>query len=290
VKQLIIIIITGLSGSGKSTAMAAFEDAGYYCVDNMPVALLPKFLELPIESDAGIAGIALAMDLREKGFLSEYSAVFESLKNEGYTFEILFLEADENILVQRYSATRRQHPLSQQGQRLLESIRAEKQQLANLRAASDKIIDTSNFTVHELKASIIEIARKRKVKVSMRIQVVSFGFKYGVPHDADLIIDVRFLVNPYFVSELKQLDGTNAKIKKFVLSHPDTQTFLDKYLDLLDYLIPMYEKEGKAYLTIGVGCTGGRHRSVTIAGAIFDHIRKTKEQIEIVHRDIDQAS
>ncbi len=270
--------------------MAAFEDAGYYCVDNMPVALLPKFLELPIESDTGIAGVALAMDLREKGFLSEYSTVFESLKKKGYTFEILFLEADENILVQRYSATRRQHPLSQQGKSLLEGIRAEKQQLRDLRAASDKIIDTSNYTVHELKASIMEIARKRKVKVSMRIQVVSFGFKYGIPHDADLIIDVRFLVNPYFVSKLKPLDGTNAKIKKFVLDHPDTHTFLDKYLDLLDYLIPMYEKEGKAYLTIGVGCTGGRHRSVTIAGVIFDHIRKNKEQIEIVHRDINQAS
>jgi UPF0042 nucleotide-binding protein len=270
--------------------MAAFEDAGFYCVDNMPVALLPKFLELPIESDTGIAGIALAMDLREKGFLSEYSAVFESLKKEGYTFEILFLEADEDILVQRYSATRRQHPLSQQGKSLLDGIRAEKQQLTDLRAVSDKIIDTSKYTVHELKSKIMEISRKSKVKVSMRIQVVSFGFKYGVPHDADLIIDVRFLVNPYFVSELKHLDGKSAKIKKFVLDHPDTQVFLDKYLDLLDYLIPMYEKEGKAYLTLGVGCTGGRHRSVTIAGAIFDHIRKTKDQIEIIHRDIHQAS
>ena len=289
-KQLIIIIITGLSGSGKSTAMAAFEDAGFYCVDNMPVALLPKFLELPVESDTGIAGIALAMDLREKGFLSKYNTVFESLKNEGYAFEILFLEAEEHILVQRYSATRRQHPLSQQGKSLLDSIRAEKKQLGDLRAVSDKIIDTSNYTVHELKASIMEIARKSKVKVSMRIQVVSFGFKYGIPHDADLIIDVRFLVNPYFIAELKHLDGKNTKIKKFVLSHPDTQTFLNKYLELLDYLIPMYEKEGKAYLTIGVGCTGGRHRSVTIAGAIFDHVRKTKDGIEIVHRDINQPS
>ena len=289
-KQLIIIIITGLSGSGKSTAMAAFEDAGFYCVDNMPVALLPKFLELPIESDTGIAGIALAMDLREKGFLSEYSAVFESLKKEGYAFEILFLEAEEDILVQRYSATRRQHPISQQGKSLVEGIRAEKKQLADLRAVSDKIIDTSNFTVHELKASILEIARKSKIKVSMRIQVVSFGFKYGIPHDADLIIDVRFLVNPYFVSRLKHLDGNNTKIKKFVLNHPETQVFLNKYLELIDYLIPLYEKEGKAYLTIGVGCTGGRHRSVTIAGAIFDHVRKTKDQIEIVHRDIHQTS
>ncbi|MBW2487810.1 MAG: RNase adaptor protein RapZ, partial [Deltaproteobacteria bacterium] len=194
-KQLNIIIITGLSGSGKSTAMAAFEDAGFYCVDNMPVALLPKFLELPIESDTGIAGIALAMDLRGKKFLSEYSGVFESLNKEGYTFEILFLEAEEDILVQRYSATRRQHPLSQQGKSLLEGIRTEKKQLADLRAVSDKIIDTSKYTVHELKAGIMEIARKTKGKVSMRIQVVSFGFKYGVPHDADLIIDVRFLAN-----------------------------------------------------------------------------------------------
>jgi UPF0042 nucleotide-binding protein len=269
--------------------MAAFEDAGFYCVDNMPVALLPKFLELPIESDTGIAGIALVMDLREKGFISEYSAVFESLKKEGYTFEILFLEAEEDVLVQRYSATRRQHPISQQGKSLVDGIRAEKKQLADLRAVSDKIIDTSNFTVHELKAAIMEIARKSRVKVSMRIQVVSFGFKYGVPHDADLIIDVRFLVNPYFVSKLKHLDGTHKKIKKFVLDHTETRAFLNKYMELLDYLIPLYEKEGKAYLTIGVGCTGGRHRSVTIAGAIFDHVRKTKDQIEIVHRDINQA-
>ena len=270
--------------------MAAFEDAGFYCVDNMPVALLPKFLELPIESDTGIAGIALAMDLREKGFLSDYSGVFKSLKKEGYTFEILFLEAEEDILVQRFSATRRQHPLSPQGKSLLEGIRAEKKQLADLRAVSDKIIDTSNYTVHELKAGIMEIASKSKVKVSMRIQVVSFGFKYGVPHDVDLIMDVRFLANPYFISELKHLDGNHAKIKKFVLGHPETLAFLKKYLDLLDYLIPLYEKEGKAYLTIAVGCTGGRHRSVTIAGAIFDHIRKTKDQIEIVHRDINQSA
>lgn len=270
--------------------MAAFEDAGFYCVDNMPVALLPKFLELPIESDTEIAGIALAMDLRAKGFLSDYSGVFKSLKNEGYTFEILFLEAQEDILVQRYSATRRQHPLSQQSKSLIDGIRAEKKQLADLRAVSDKIIDTSNYTVHELKAGIMEIARKSKVRVSMRIQVVSFGFKYGVPHDADLIIDVRFLANPYFVSELKHLDGNHAKIKKFVLGHPETRAFLEKYLDLLDYLIPLYEKEGKAYLTIAVGCTGGRHRSVTIAGSIFDHVRKTKDQIDIVHRDINQSA
>lgn len=289
-KHLNIIIITGLSGSGKSTAMAAFEDAGFYCVDNMPVALLPKFLELPFESDTEIAGIAFVMDLREKGFLAEYGAVFESLKKRGYQFEIFFLEAEEDVLVQRYSATRRQHPLSHQSKGLLEGIRAEKERLRDLRSVSDKIIDTSKYNVHELKSKILELARKSKINVSMQIQIVSFGFKYGVPLDADLIIDVRFLANPYFVAKLKDLDGEHVEIKNFILNHPDSHTFLNKYLDLLDYLIPMYEKEGKAYLTLAIGCTGGRHRSVTIARAIFDHIRKTKDQIEIVHRDIHQPA
>ncbi len=269
--------------------MAAFEDSGFYCVDNMPVALLPKFLELPIESETEIAGIAFVMDLREKGFLLTYEGIFASLKKKGYHFEILFLEADEDILVQRYSTTRRQHPLSQD-KGLIDSITAEKKQLRDLRAAADKIIDTSNYNVHELKAKILEFARKSKKLVPMRIQAVSFGFKYGVPHDADLIIDVRFLINPYFVPELKALDGENPKIKDFILSHVETRSFLKKYLDLLDYLIPMYEKEGKAYLTIAVGCTGGRHRSVTIARTIFNHIRKTRKQVEIIHRDIEQSA
>ena len=288
-KRLPIIIITGLAGSGKSTAMAALEDAGFYCVDNMPVALLPKFLQLPIESNTEIAGIALVMDLREKGFLAKCSKIFKTLKKKGYQFEILFLEAKEDVLVQRYSATRRQHPLSQ-GKSLLEGIRAERQQLEDLRAVSDKIIDTSNYNVHELKLKISEVARKSKKIGAMRIQIVSFGFKHGVPLDVDLVIDVRFLVNPYFVAELKHLDGEDPKIKNFILSNEDTQTFLNKYLDLLDYLIPMYEKEGKAYLTVAIGCTGGRHRSVTIARTIFDHIRKTRNQTEIVHRDIDQSA
>jgi UPF0042 nucleotide-binding protein len=289
VKHLTIIIITGLSGSGKSTALAAFEDAGFYCVDNMPVALLPKFLEMPIESHTEIAGIVFVMDLRERGFLTKYSSVFESLKKKGYQFEILFLEAEENVLVQRYSATRRQHPLSQ-GKNLLDGIRTEKQQLKDLRAVSDKIIDTSNYNVHELKAKIQEIARKSKKTEAMGIQIVSFGFKFGVPHDVDMIIDVRFLANPYFVSELKHLDGEHPKIKEFILTHKETRVFLNKYLDLLDYLIPMYEKEGKAYLTIAIGCTGGRHRSVTIARTIFEHIRQKNQRTEIVHRDIDQPT
>jgi len=289
VQTRVIFIITGLSGSGKSTALAALEDAGFYCIDNMPVDLLPKFLEMPLERDSDISGIALVMDLREKGFLSRYSAVFSELKKKGYFFEILFLEAEEEILVQRYSETRRQHPLST-GKRLVEDIRQEKEQLEDLRSAADLVINTSEFNVHELKSKILDIAQKSKKNVPMRINVLSFGFKYGIPYDADLIMDVRFMVNPYFIPELKELDGEAQAIRDFILGHGDTRAFLDKYLDLLDYLIPLYEKEGKAYLTIALGCTGGRHRSVTVARTIFEHIQAMGKTVELNHRDRGQPS
>ena len=287
--NLNIIIITGLSGSGKSTAMAALEDAGFYCVDNMPVALLPKFLELPMGSNPEIAGIAMVMDLREKSFLSEHTSVLENLKRRGYRFEILFLEAEEQVLVQRYSTTRRQHPLSQD-KSLLEGIRTEKEQLSQLRSAADRIIDTSNFNVHELKAYILDLAQKSKKLALMRIHIVSFGFKYGVPPEADLLIDVRFLANPYFVPELKALDGKSREIKDFILKKSETRKFLKKFLNFIDYLLPLYDKEGKSYLTLAVGCTGGRHRSVTIAQTIYDHISTVRKNAQITHRDINQPT
>lgn len=286
-KNLNIIIITGRSGSGKSTALAALEDAGFYCVDNMPVALLPKFMELPIESNPDIAGLGFVMDLREKGFLTTYKSIFKSLEQKGYNFEILFLEADEEVLLQRYSQTRRHHPLSQ-GKSLLESIRAEQEALKELRKAADRVINTSSYNVHQLKSVILDIAYKSKKPAPLKINIVSFGFKYGIPYDADLIIDVRFLANPYFVPELKDLDGETEKVKNYILNNDETQIFLKKYFDLLDYLIPLYEKEGKAYLTIAVGCTGGRHRSVTIARAIFEHLNKQGKQTDIIHRNIEQ--
>jgi len=285
VKNLKIFIITGHSGSGKSTAIAAFEDAGFYCVDNMPVALLPKFLKLPIKSSNEFKGLAFVMDLREKEFLSKYRSVFDSIKQIGCSFEILFLEADEDILLQRFSQTRRHHPLSH-GKTLVNSIRIEKEQLHDLKAAADRIINTSHYNVHELKAIIMDIALKSKKSSPMNIYILSFGYKFGIPADADLIIDVRFLKNPFFNPELRDLDGENEKVRDFVLKKRATKTFMKKYLDLLDYLIPLYEKEGKSYLTIAVGCTGGKHRSVPIARTIFEHFKKTGVQINLLHRDI----
>ncbi len=286
-KNLTIIIITGQSGSGKSTALAALEDAGFYCVDNLPVALLPKFLEMPVGNAQEITGLAFVMDAREKTFLERYPSVFDSLRQDGYVFQILFLESSETVLLQRYSQTRRQHPLGQ-GRSLIESIRAEQTQLLNLRAAADRIIDTSRRNVHELKTIIRDIAKKNIRLVPLRIHVLSFGFKYGIPADADLIMDVRFLPNPYFVAQLKALDGEAEPVRNFLLEKPETDRFLEKYLDLLDYLLPLYEKEGKSYLTIAIGCTGGRHRSVTLARRIYDHISGPGRQVAISHRDIAQ--
>lgn len=285
--NLSIIIITGLSGSGKSTAINAFEDAGFYCVDNMPVALLPKFLDLPIESDTEIAGLAFVMDIREKGFLPKHSTIFRSIKKKKYNFQVIFLEAEDDALLQRYSQTRRYHPLSQ-GKSLIEGIRAEREQLKTLRDSADKIIDTSHYNVHELKTVIFDIAQKSKHLTQMRIDVLSFGFKYGIPHNSDLIMDVRFLANPYFIHKLKDLDGLADEVKKFILDSEDAHIFLQKYLNFLDYLMPLYEKERKAYLTISIGCTGGRHRSVTIAQVIFEHIKIQGKLVEIIHRDINR--
>jgi len=287
VKTHNIIIITGYSGSGKSTAIAALEDAGYYCVDNMPVALLPKFLELPIERDFKMAGLAFVMDVREKDFLISHAAIFESLRTQGYVFKILFLEADEDILIHRYSQTRRHHPLSR-NKNLTDSIRMEKEQLKDLRTAADLIINTSHSNVHELKSMIQNIAQKSGALSSIHITVLSFGFKFGIPKDADMVMDVRFISNPYYVPELKLLDGTSQSVKSHVLDNIECQEFMRRYLDLVTYLIPLYEKEGKAYLTLAVGCTGGRHRSVAIAGMIGEHLENQypSKHIEVHHRDI----
>jgi len=284
-KKLNIIIITGLSGSGRSTAINALEDAGYFCVDNLPVLLLPKFLELSLGGASEVQKLCFGMDLRQKEFVKNCTDVFSALRREGYRFTILFLESSEEVLVKRFSETRRQHPIST-GKSLLESIRSEKEQLAEVKEIADKIIDTSKLTVHDLRDIILEEVDRGITGQRMRVSLLSFGYKYGVPLEADLIIDVRFIPNPYFMPELKKLDGKDERVRAFVMKWPETVAFLQKYVDLLNYLLPLYEREGKSYLTIAVGCTGGRHRSVSIAEEIFAHLKARQDRILLHHRDM----
>jgi UPF0042 nucleotide-binding protein len=285
-KNTPIIIITGESGSGKSVALNAFEDCGFYCVDNMPAALLPKFLELPLSKEPEeVAGIAFGMDLREKGFINEYPVLLNFLKENNYFYKIIFVKASEETLIKRYSQTRRHHPFSKDTN-LLEGIKYEKEQLAPLESVSDIVIDTSSYTVHELKAEISSIASGYTTIKEMRIDLISFGFKYGIPKDIDLLMDVRFLPNPYFIPELKDKTGEDEDVKNYVLNNQRTKKFLKKFTDLLDYLIPLYKREGKAYLTLGIGCTGGTHRSVAVSRFLFEYISRHASRAGILHRDI----
>jgi len=288
-QNLNIVIITGLSGSGKSMAIDALEDVGYFCVDNLPVLLLPKFLELRSDGVSEIQKLAFGMDLRQKEFVKNYQEIFHLLRKEGYHFVVLFLECSEEVLLKRYSETRRQHPIAN-GANLVDRIRSEKRQLRGLKEMADKIIDTSNLTVHQLKDVIIQHALQGVRVERMRISVLSFGFKYGVPLEADLLIDVRFIPNPYFMPELKKLDGRDERVRRFVTKWDETREFFRKYFALLEYLIPLYEREGKSYLTIAVGCTGGQHRSVTVAEKIFEHLKKEKGELTLKHRDIDLSA
>lgn len=284
-----IFIITGQSGSGKSTGLAAFEDAGYYCVDNLPVTLLPKFLELPIEKDTHYKGLAFGMDLRERSFLHSYRKVFDELKRAGHKLEVIFLEADVATLTRRFSQTRRSHPLAVGETGVVDAINQERNELLALRNEdATHIIDTSNFNVHKLKKEVSNLAADSREGILLKLAIVSFGFKYGVPEDADMMVDVRFLENPYFIPELKAHSGLNPAVREFVMNGEGTGTFLTKYTDLLDFLIPMYQKEGKRYLTLAVGCTGGRHRSVAIATEIHNHLKGRFSDIRLLHRDIGQ--
>ena len=288
-KHVNIVIITGLSGSGKSVAIRALEDEGYFCVDNMPVLLLPKFLELRSEGVSEIQKLAFGMDLRQKEFVKNYQEIFHVLRKEGYHFMVLFLECSEEVLLKRYSETRRQHPIAG-GADLLDRIRSEKEQLKGLKEMADTVIDTSRLTVHQLKDAIIQHALQGLKTDRMHITILSFGYKYGVPLEADLMIDVRFIPNPYFMPELKKLNGMDERVQQFVIKWTETQVFMEKFLGLLDYLLPLYEREGKSYLMIAVGCTGGRHRSVTIAQKIYESLKKHKKETTLKHRDMELAA
>ena len=283
-----ITIVTGRSGSGKSTALAAFEDSGYYCVDNMPVSLLPGFLNLSLNHAGAYTSLAFGMDLRDNSFIRQYESTLDTLQGLGFHFRIIFLEADEKTLLRRYSQTRRRHPLALK-KSLHDAIRSEKTILASLRRKANPIIDTSDLNVHDLKSIVRKIATVGAEDGSMNVQVISFGYKYGLPVHVDLVMDVRFLKNPYFEPSLRPLSGETEKIRSFVLNTDQTCLFLQKYFDLLDLLIPQYENEGKSYLTIAVGCTGGRHRSVVIARQLYDHITALGRKTELTHRDINKS-
>ncbi len=287
-EQQRVYIITGLSGSGKSTAIQAFEDASFYCVDNMPMELIPKFLELPFKETPKLKGTAFVMDMRSKNFIENYGSGISAIEDLGISPQIIFLDANVDTLLKRYSQTRRHHPVNHE-KSLMDSIKSEKKSMQSIKQVAHHIIDTTTYNVHQLKSVVLDLIHDGKKTISlMKLNILSFGFKYGIPNDADLVIDLRFLANPFFVPELKNLDGESEAVKNFIMANPETKIFLDKYISLLDYLIPLYKKENKAYLTIAVGCTGGRHRSVAIARSIFEHLNKKGLTPGIIHRDIDR--
>ncbi|MBT8406831.1 MAG: RNase adapter RapZ [Deltaproteobacteria bacterium] len=285
-RKLRVVVVTGLSGSGKSTAIKAFEDLDYFCVDNLPVALLPDFLSLREKSSEDLWHIALGMDIREPSFLESYPKVFSELRRRGTDLEILFLEATDDDLQRRFSQTRRKHPLVGEGT-VLDRIRAELERLKDLKEMATRVIDTSNLNVHELKRMISRLYTIYPEEDTLQVNVLSFGFKYGVPAEADIVMDVRFLPNPFFVKELRDLNGTQEPVIKFVLQQEQTQLFLEKFTELVNYLLPRYREEGKNYLTIAVGCTGGKHRSVVIAEQLRGQLTGLGYPVTAGHRDVE---
>ena len=286
-----IVIVTGMSGAGKSTALNMLEDEGYYCVDNMPISLIPKFAELADcqEQDNGYNNIALGVDIRSGHSLAEFESVLDYMKKRQYNYKILFLESSDEVLVKRYKETRRTHPLAKDG-RVDKAILLEREQLGFLKQRADVIIDTSQLLTREFKEELEKIVLERKEFNNLIVTVLSFGFKYGIPADADMVFDVRFLPNPYYVEELRPLTGNDKKIQDYVMKAPEAEEFLVRVDGLIQFLLPNYVKEGKSSLVIAVGCTGGKHRSVTLANAIADRISKTPYGCKVEHRDIEKDS
>jgi len=285
-RTLRIVVVTGLSGSGKSTAIKAFEDLGYFCVDNLPVLLLPDFLKLREESSEDLWRIALGMDIRERRFLESYSKIFNELRGRGANLEILFLEATDDVLQRRFSQTRRKHPLAGQ-ESVLEGIKAEREMLRDLKGMATRVVDTSSANVHDLKRMISRLYALSPDQNSFQVMVLSFGFKYGVPAEADIVMDVRFLPNPFFVEGLRDLDGRREEVIRFVLRDEQSQVFLDKFSTLLTDLLPRYREEGKSYLTIAIGCTGGKHRSVVMAERLAARLVEKGYRAHLSHRDVE---
>lgn len=279
-----VVIVTGLSGSGKSTAARTLEDCGYFCVDNLPVDLVPKLLELT-DTGGEQMRLALVIDLRQRKFFPQCSAILQALEQSGTSLEILFLDARDEVLIRRYSETRRQHPLAAGGN-VLDGIERERLELAEIKERADWIIDTSDLTVHQLREEVRKIFQSFRGD-TLKIVINSFGFGKGLPMESDLVFDVRFLPNPFFVESLKNKDGRNQEVADFVLSQDTTKKFLEKIEDTLAFLLPLYIREGKQYLTISIGCTGGRHRSVVVAEKIAGFlVRNGFTNVEVRHREL----
>lgn len=282
------VIVTGMSGAGRSSAMRILEDDGYFCVDNLPVSLLPTFMELTKNSSEQIEKVALGLDIRVGAeALRETASVLRSLKSKGYEFEILFFEASTPVLVKRYKETRRLHPLAKGG-RIDSGIEAERELLIELKSSANYIIDTSTLLIRDLKQEIERIFEEDQ-SCNFYLTFVSFGFKYGIPTDSDLVFDVRFLPNPYYYEELRKLSGNDKPVQDFVMGFEVSHRFLDKLIDMIQFLIPNYVLEGKNQLVISIGCTGGKHRSVTLANKLYERLRNNADYaVRIEHRDIEK--
>jgi UPF0042 nucleotide-binding protein len=286
-----IVIITGLSGSGMSSATNAFEDLGYFCVDNLPLTLLPTFARLVQPGRDGQARIeraALVINIREGQFLSEFERALHVLRDQGLRVFVLFLEASDEVLQRRFSETRRPHP-AETGRGLLEAIRDERTAMAHIRSLADHITDTSEHTVHTLRRLLVERFSPNMEGTPMRVQVLSFGHKYGSPPEMELLFDVRHLPNPFFVPELRELSGHDRRVVEYLKSKPEVGETLHRFSELLEYLLPLYKREGKSYVTVGIGCTGGRHRSVMIANALARRLHRAGFEAQAIHRDVRKA-
>lgn len=285
--EIKLLIVTGLSGAGKTQAVRCLEDLGFFCVDNLPPKLIPKFAELWNQSEGKINRVSLVIDIRGGKFFDDLFEALENLKAMGYTYEILFLEASDETLVRRFKETRRRHPMSPTG-RILDGIILERKRLEELRGKANIIIDTSNLKPTQLKEQLIQLYGENATHTSLAITVMSFGFKYGIPLDVDLLMDVRFLPNPYYIPELRELTGSDVEVQEYVFKSSITEAFLQKYYDLLSFLIPHYISEGKTHLVIAIGCTGGKHRSVALANKLSVMLENTKYQVTVTHRDVNR--
>lgn len=281
------VIVTGMSGAGKSTALKMLEDVGYFCVDNLPVQLIPKMADLLRVPGSELNKAALGVDIRSGQSLDELAEVLEELDGAGMKYEILFLESSDNVLIKRYKETRRFHPLAGNDSRVDEGIQKERERILFLKKKADYLIDTSHMLTQELKRELNKIFVQNKEYKNLYISVLSFGFKYGIPPDADLVFDVRFLPNPYYIEELRPHSGNDKQVRDYVMDNKKAEIFLEKMTDLVEFLIPNYVQEGKTQLVVGIGCTGGKHRSVTLANELFEILSKNENYgIRIEHRDI----